>query len=113
MRILIVDDAYVNRYVLKQLLLKLNPNYEIAEAINGQQAVLLCDNLHYDFIFMDMRMPVMDGITASKMIRKHYPNKPPFIIAVSGCWEKFESVDFCILKPIDKDRLFTFMSSFK
>lgn len=82
---LIADDNQINRDVLNFMLK--DRGFEIDEAENGQvayQKARICD---YDVIFMDISMPVMDGITAMKSIRKFQisegrPQKP--IIAVTA-----------------------------
>ncbi|MBU2020307.1 MAG: response regulator, partial [Bacteroidetes bacterium] len=66
--ILIVDDEPFNRKLLSTLLQQ--QNVFTNEAINGQEAIEKIQQDHYDIVFMDLRMPVMDGITAVKIIRK-------------------------------------------
>jgi PleD family two-component response regulator len=68
---LIVDDAKYNREIFKQYLNKFNINSE--EAKNGQEALDMVENnkTKYDIIWMDLRMPIMDGIESSKILRKN------------------------------------------
>lgn len=67
--ILVVEDHIVNRRLLKAFLLKFGA--DIYEAENGQEAVdLIKKHPEMDFIFMDIQMPVMNGIDATKEIRK-------------------------------------------
>jgi PAS domain S-box-containing protein len=68
-RVLLVDDSIENRELLK-LLLHSFP-MELHEAGNGQEALDLATTNSYDLIFMDIQMPVMDGHTATRMIRRH------------------------------------------
>jgi YesN/AraC family two-component response regulator len=50
------------------------PDIEIVgEAANGRQALSLCSRFRLDLILMDVRMPVMDGLTATKEIKKDTP----------------------------------------
>ncbi|MDM8558129.1 two-component regulator propeller domain-containing protein [Candidatus Parabeggiatoa sp. HSG14] len=66
-RILIADDKWDNRQLLIKLL---NPyGFELREASNGQEAVDIFKEWQPHLIWMDMRMPVMDGIQATKHIR--------------------------------------------
>ncbi len=66
-RILIVDDKWDNRQILIKLL---NPlDFELREANNGQEALEIWDAWKPHLIWMDMRMPVMDGYEATKKIR--------------------------------------------
>jgi len=68
-RILIVDDKWPSRQLLIKLL---NPlGFELREAENGQEAVEVWDEWQPHLIWMDMRMPVMDGYEATQQIRKH------------------------------------------
>jgi PAS domain S-box-containing protein len=68
LKVLLVDDNEDNRQVIKAFLK--DKNYQIDEAKNGQEALNFYSQSDYDLIFMDMQMPVMDGYTAVKMIRK-------------------------------------------
>ncbi|MEM5552231.1 response regulator [Pseudoalteromonas neustonica] len=81
--ILIVEDSPINQIVLKGLLAELNiKNIETAE--NGEIALNNCKTNHYDIVLMDMQMPVMDGITATHLIRllAAYTHTP--IIAITA-----------------------------
>jgi DNA-binding NarL/FixJ family response regulator len=72
-RIVIADDHPLVRVALRQLLdghpcLRL-----VAEAENGQEAVELCRRLHPELVLMDVRMPNMDGIAATREIKRELP----------------------------------------
>jgi two-component system sensor histidine kinase EvgS len=69
--VLIVDDVDYNRYLLKEFLK--NSKIKILEAMNGKQAVELAQTNTPDLILMDIRMPVMDGFEATKIL-KNDPN---------------------------------------
>ncbi|UXR66046.1 ATP-binding protein [Bdellovibrio bacteriovorus] len=66
--VLIVDDTEDNRLLIKAYLK--NSPHQIEEAGNGQQALQMVQQKHYDLIMMDMQMPVMDGFTATQKIRQ-------------------------------------------
>ncbi len=66
-RVLIVEDNEINRIVLRQMLLKLG--HTVDEVFDGSQGVNAARDVRYDVIFMDVSMPVMDGVTATRMIR--------------------------------------------
>ncbi|MDD2365899.1 MAG: ATP-binding protein [Desulfuromonadaceae bacterium] len=68
-RVLLVDDSREN-LELMHLLLRSLP-LELHEAANGQEAVDLCTSENFDLVFMDIQMPVMDGYTATRMIRRN------------------------------------------
>lgn len=74
MKILIVEDSRINRDVLLGMLKRLGySDVEIAE--NGQQALILLEQHVYDLIFMDCDMPVLDGYTTVREIRRREQGK--------------------------------------
>lgn len=75
--ILLVDDKDVNIMVAQLMLKKLGCSFEIAR--NGLEAVETYKKGTFDAILMDIQMPVMDGIEASKEIKKLAKNTPPII----------------------------------
>jgi CheY-like chemotaxis protein len=81
-RILIVDDKQDNRQLLIKLL---NPlGFELQQASNGIEAVEIWDNWEPHLIWMDMRMPVMDGYEAAKQIKSTTTGQATAIIAVTA-----------------------------
>ncbi|MEG4802495.1 ATP-binding protein [Microcoleus sp. ARI1-B5] len=81
-RILIVDDKPLNR----QLLIKiLNPlGFELKEATNGQEAIEIWDSWEPHLIWMDMRMPVMDGYEATQYIKGTIKGQATAIVALTA-----------------------------
>ena len=70
-KILIVDDNAQNLY-LARFLLERN-GHDVDEAYNGQEAVDAAAKCKYDLVLMDIQMPVMGGIEATREIKRHNP----------------------------------------
>jgi DNA-binding NarL/FixJ family response regulator len=72
-RLAIVDDHELARESLQNMLSD-EPDIEIVgEAANGREALLLCSRFRPDLILMDVRMPEMDGLAATKEVKQRYP----------------------------------------
>jgi PAS domain S-box-containing protein len=83
LRILLVEDNPVNIKVALKQLEKLS--YHADVALNGQKALQLIAQKNYDLIFMDMQMPVLDGIETTRQIRKNTKLKhQPYIVALTA-----------------------------
>jgi signal transduction histidine kinase/ActR/RegA family two-component response regulator len=67
-RVLLVEDNPVNQKVAIRMLQKLGCVVELAE--NGQQALEKLEHASYDIVLMDMQMPIMDGLTATRLLRQ-------------------------------------------
>ncbi len=83
--ILLVEDVEFNRIIAKEFLADLG--LHISEAHNGEEAVAMHQKLSFDLILMDLHMPVLDGISATRKIRRHEQlnNAPPTpIIAMTA-----------------------------
>lgn len=81
-RILVVDDRMTNRYLLIQLLSPIG--FEVREAANGQEAVAIWESWEPQLIWMDMRMPVMNGYEATRAIRSHLKGQATVILALTA-----------------------------
>lgn len=81
--ILVVDDHPINRKLMVSMLEKMGLVADLAE--DGRQAVNMAENNNYDLIFMDLQMPVMDGLQATRLIReKKRSGSEPIIIAMTA-----------------------------
>jgi len=72
-RILLAEDQAMVRQGLK-MMIETDPGIEVTgEAVNGKQAVALCETQAFDLIIMDIRMPKMDGLEATRIILSRWP----------------------------------------
>jgi CheY-like chemotaxis protein len=119
MKILIVDDNQDNRSVLKiflEIYYSGASDLLIDEVENGRDAVIKCQNNPYDIVFMDIEMPIMNGIEATQIIRKQ--NDKIIIIAVSADDDEGKraildkGAEDYIQKPIDYDIFTTRLNSY-
>ena len=78
--ILVTDDNPHNLYLARFLLEE--HNHTVIEAHNGKEAVEISSNTPVDLILMDIQMPVMDGLQATRAIKSR--DKAPLIIALTG-----------------------------
>lgn len=122
-RILIVEDIEENRLLLINLLKPLG--FELQEAVNGEEAIALWRTWQPHLIWMDMRMPIMDGYEATKQIKALQQQKltgedtPTVIIALTAsAFEEEQSsifsagCDDLVRKPFQESELFEKMAHY-
>lgn len=109
-RILLVEDNMVNQKVAKKMFDRLG--YRVDISSNGIEALSALRLKTYDLIFMDVQMPEMDGLEATKYVHAEWGKDRPFIIAMTanamvGDREKFinAGMDDYISKPVRLDDL--------
>jgi len=105
-KILIVED---NEDLRELLNLQLNVNYRVFEATNGQEAIEILETTEIDLILMDISMPVLDGLEATRLIRKNNKIMPIVICSAHNNTHHEEAFsigcnDF-IVKPIKTELL--------
>jgi signal transduction histidine kinase/ActR/RegA family two-component response regulator len=81
-KILVVEDVRINQTIVKMMLSKLGFACDIAA--NGLEALEALSRSEYSIIFMDLQMPEMDGLTATKEIVKRYGQERPIIVAMTA-----------------------------
>ena len=80
--VLLVEDTEDNRYMMRRLLEM--TGYRVVEALNGEEAVKLAERETPELILMDLSLPVIDGLAATRLIRKLPKLASTPIIAVSA-----------------------------
>jgi CheY-like chemotaxis protein len=108
--VMVVEDFEDNRFMMRRLLEM--SGYRVLEAINGEEAVELAHRERPQLILMDLSLPQLDGLAATRRIRQHVDLREVPIVAVSA----HDTADFhadalaagCndyVTKPIDFDQL--------
>ena len=82
MRIVIADDQKRTRQSLKALLSVSLPEMEIWEAANGSEALRLAADTHPRLVVMDIRMPELDGIAATRGIKSRWPEIKVLVLSM-------------------------------
>jgi CheY-like chemotaxis protein len=113
--VMVVEDFEDNRFMMRRLLEM--SGYRVLEAINGEEAVELATRERPQLILMDLSLPQLDGLAATRRIRQHAEMRDVPIVAVSA----HDTADFhadalaagCndyVTKPIDFDQLEALLS---
>ena len=108
--VLLVEDTEDNRFMMRRLLEM--SGYRVVEATNGEEAVRLAQSEQPDLILMDLSLPVIDGLAATRAIRKlDGVGKVPIIAVSAHDTSDFQAdalaagCDSYITKPIDFSQL--------
>jgi CheY-like chemotaxis protein len=111
---LVAEDNDSN-FILMTYVLK--GKYDMERAKNGKEAVDMADSSDYDLVLMDIKMPVMDGLEATTIIKQRHPDLP--VVALTA--NVFESdkqraiaagCDDFIAKPINRDQCLAMIERF-
>jgi len=114
--ILVTDDEEVNLMILEKILV--DAGFKVIKARNGKEALKVLDKQHCDLIFMDVKMPELDGIATTKLIRegktlkkgKSYKSIPIISISANNDEESIKNaldsgMNFYLPKPFNKNKV--------
>ncbi len=114
-RILLVEDVKTNHFVIRKQLEE--AGYDVSSAWDGLEAVNICDQQKFDIILIDMAMPNMDGLQATKQLRKNNINASIIGLSAHAFKEDKEAafeagMNAFLTKPVRKTQLLKKLSSF-
>ena len=109
LNVLVVDDSMVMRKKIISIISELG-HQAAGEAANGEEAIKFCEEVVPDFITMDITMPIMNGIEATKILKKKYPTIKIVMITSHGQENLVRDAiksgaKGYILKPVSKDKI--------
>ncbi|HSV36781.1 MAG TPA: DAHL domain-containing protein [Ramlibacter sp.] len=111
-RVLLVEDNDINQQVARELLVDGGLVVDVAD--NGEVALAMLRQRDYDLVFMDMQMPVMDGVTAAREIRamERYKDLPVVAMTANAMAQDRRTcldagMNDCLVKPFDPQDLWT------
>ena len=113
--ILLVEDNDINAEIVEQMLS--NYGYKITHVKNGKDAVNACTAGQYDLVLMDLQMPIMDGIEATRIIRQDKGVTTPIIALTANAFEDDRSLceaigmNGFVSKPVGKITLISTIES--
>ena len=116
-KVLIVDDEMLMRQATSKIVSSLEGFDKSLLACNGQQAVDICKSQSIDIVFMDIMMPVKDGITASKEILKISPKTKIFILSSYHSFELAQyalsnKIEHYLIKPLNEEKIVKILTDF-
>ena len=110
-KILVAEDNDSN-YVLMTYLLK--KDFEFDRAINGKVAVEMVEANNYDLVLMDIKMPIMDGLEATRKIKAAHPDLPVVALTANAFDSDRAAADAAgcdgfLSKPVNRDECITLL----
>ncbi len=119
-RVLVAEDSPIN-LLLIQAYLK-HPSFQLDSASNGAAAVEKIQSAEYDIVLMDIQMPLMDGYTATRMIRawedQHHKRHTPILALTAHCLPELQQESLTagcnahLVKPVRKRELLEAIRAF-
>lgn len=114
--ILLAEDTEINRFIVRRFLK--GTSYRLTEAVDGLEAVEIASARAFDVILMDIAMPRLDGVEATRQIRARGASAGARILALTAHALPEELVKFraagmesCLTKPITRDQLLAALAS--
>jgi len=112
LRVLVVDDSQTNRFLMTRMLEE--RGHSTTTAKDGLEAIEMVERARFDVVLMDVMMPVMDGLEATRVIcESHEPSRRPLIVGVSAFTDDMSQdrgreagMTTFLAKPIRPDDLF-------
>jgi len=118
LRILLAEDNVTSQKVALKMLKSMGFNADVVA--NGIEALQALERQHYDMVLMDLRMPIMNGLEATRIIRQRWPDNGPRVVALTAyalqgdrdrCIEA--GMDDYISKPIKLEELAEALSKYQ
>jgi hypothetical protein len=115
--VLLAEDNQTNRLLIRKYLKGLPLN--LAEAVNGREAVRLCAEEPPDVVLMDMSMPELDGLSATREIRSHAGSQPIIIALTANAFDSDRKscleagMDGFLTKPVTKAQVISALAQAK
>ncbi len=107
--VLVIDDSRVSRMFSRQYILALHPNWIVAEADTGEQALAVLDNIRADLALLDVNMPGMGGLATAELLRERHPQMRVCVVTANvqaSMRERTEALGVeYFAKPITQQRI--------
>lgn len=109
LKVLLAEDNEINAQIVTHMLQ--NEGHLVTHAENGKKALLQIEEHEFDAVLMDINMPEMDGLTASKIIRFEMGSSVPIIALTANAYQSDKQasldagMDYHLSKPINKDAM--------
>lgn len=113
--VLVVEDNQISFKLMNAVLTQVKTN--VVHAVNGKEAIDLCDSgQHFDLVLMDMQMPEVDGLEATRIIKQMKPELPIVATTASTYDENAQACmdagcDGYLAKPLKFQKMFELMES--